>query len=303
MVIINYHVPCKIVRQFAQYGDESLELDFCPPTGKEKREDRACVVTLHGGGFMGGSRMDEWSYETARELRHKGFAVVNVDYRLGLKGTKMTLSTALKFGGMMQRSIDMAVEDLARALFYLYHNAEKFDIDPHKIILVGCSSGAITALQLGYYIANSVLNQATRQLPKAKRVPLRPAAIVAYSGAILCGDRGVHHEDPIPTMLYHGLNDRIVRPGMTPCSLTKRFYGSERLHEEFKRHEGSLSRMVLFLEAWHEVSVFLPKMVNSFCGFVDDVFAGRSGCSLDVSLSKRVEPEDWMRGDIFTLMK
>ncbi len=106
---------------------------------------------------MEGSRKDQWSYGVARELCRKGFAVVNVDYRLGLKGLKMSLPTMLRFGGSMQRSVDMAAEDLARAIDYLFCYADEFDINPYKIVVAGSSAGAIAALQLGYYIANSML--------------------------------------------------------------------------------------------------------------------------------------------------
>ena len=82
---------------------------------------------------MEGSRKDQLSYETARELCHRGFAVVNIDYRLGLKGLKLSLPTVLRFGSLMQRSIDMAAEDLARAIDYLFRHADELDINPYKI--------------------------------------------------------------------------------------------------------------------------------------------------------------------------
>jgi predicted esterase len=260
------------------------------------------VVTLHGGGFMEGSRKDQLSYETAGELCHRGFAVVNIDYRLGLKGLKLSLPTVLRFGSLMQRSIDMAAEDLARAIDYLFRHADELDINPYKIVVAGSSAGAIAALQLGYYIANSVLNQVTRALPRINRVPLRPAAIVSYSGAILSA-RGAHHEDPIPTMLYHGLKDKLVPSNMLPCLLTRRLYGSERLHKEFKQHEG-VFRTTLFAEAWHEVSLLLPKSAEQFCGFVDDVFAGKNDHSLSVSLrGSGIKPDEEWKKNIVGLLK
>lgn len=49
---INYHVPGKVVHRFATYEGGPLELDFCPPLSE--REDRPCVITLHGGGVHRG---------------------------------------------------------------------------------------------------------------------------------------------------------------------------------------------------------------------------------------------------------
>lgn len=183
---------------------------------------------------------------------------------------------------------------------YLFRHADELDINPYKIVVAGSSAGAIAALQLGCYIANSVLNQVTRALPRINRVPLRPAAIVSYSGAIL-SDRGAHHEDPIPTMLYHGLKDKLVPSNMLPCLLTRRLYGSERLYKEFKQHEG-VFRTTLFAEAWHEVSLLLPKSVEQFCGFIGDVFAGKNDHSLSVSLRRSKPDEEWKK-NIVGLLK
>lgn len=296
MVIINYHVPGKIVRCFATYEDGPLKLDFYPPVEKEQREDRACVITLHGGGFMKGSREDEWSWETARELCHKGFAVANVDYRLGLKDKKISL---LRLGGLMEQSINMAVEDLAWAIIYLCGHAKEFDIDPRKIILAGCSAGAIVALQLGHYLANDASNWTIRILSE---LDFWPVAIAAYSGAVMCSPGMFRHENPIPTMLYHGLKDRIVRPGMIPCSLGKRFYGSVRLYEEFERHTGTF-RMRIFPNAWHEVSMLLPRSTEEFCEFVEDALAQKDDHSLKVSLRTGIDSDEQMKSSIFGLLK
>lgn len=209
----------------------------------------------------------------------------------------------LKFGSLMQQSIDMAAEDLARAIAYLCDHESELDINPYRIVLAGCSAGAIVALQLGYYVSNSMLNQVTMGLPKINRVPLRPAAIAAYSGAVLCDNRGIYHEDPIPTMLYHGLRDKIVRPGMTPCSFGRRLYGSMRLYDEFKRHEKGTFRNMIFPEAYHEVSLLLPKSVEQFCTFVDDAFAGKDGHSSGVSLRRTgLESAEWQR-NIFEVLR
>ena len=142
----------EIVKQTYDYaaamvvGCYNLQMDVYSPL--KQRTDRACVITLHGGGFAEGSRQDEWSVKSAKALTEKGFVVISVDYQQGMQKEDIFRqnSSLLRLHYLFQYCIDLALYDLAKAIRYVYDNAAALNIDSDRIILAGCSSGAIMAL-------------------------------------------------------------------------------------------------------------------------------------------------------------
>ena len=126
--------------------DSALYLDVWSP--EVPRSDRACVIALFGGGFIVGERNNELQCDIARQLTARGYTVVSPDYRLGLKDSAMVAShnTLTKSNDLFQWVIDIAAEDCAAAIAYVVANAGKLNINPDRIVLTGCSAGAITVL-------------------------------------------------------------------------------------------------------------------------------------------------------------
>ncbi|MGA2361652.1 MAG: alpha/beta hydrolase [Candidatus Aminicenantales bacterium] len=85
------------------------------------------VMLIHGGGWVAGTK--EEAALSALPYLAMGFAVVNVEYRLG----KTSLAPA-------------AVEDCLCALHWIGRNAKKYNFDLNKLVVTGGSAGGHLAL-------------------------------------------------------------------------------------------------------------------------------------------------------------
>ncbi len=116
------------------------------------------LMYIHGGGWVGGSK--ESSVLRLLPWLEKGWAVVNVQYRLGA----VSLAPA-------------AVEDCLCALRWVIRNAEEYDIDPDRIVVTGNSAGGHLALTTGMIPASAGLD---RQCPGNEELSV--AAIINWYG-------------------------------------------------------------------------------------------------------------------------
>lgn len=94
------------------------------------------VMMIHGGGWMA-SNKDDYVL-TAVPYLVMGFAVVNVEYRLG----KVSLAPA-------------AVEDCQCALRWIGRHAKEYNLDLEKVIITGPSAGGHLALTTGMIPASA----------------------------------------------------------------------------------------------------------------------------------------------------
>jgi acetyl esterase/lipase len=85
------------------------------------------VMMIHGGGWLFGTKEDSVLY--LLPYLQMGFAVVNVEYRMG----SVSLAPA-------------AVEDCLCALHWIGRNAKKYAFDPGKVVITGGSAGGHLAL-------------------------------------------------------------------------------------------------------------------------------------------------------------
>jgi acetyl esterase/lipase len=85
------------------------------------------VMMIHGGGWLFGSKEDSVLY--LLPYLQMGFAVVNVEYRMG----SVSLAPA-------------AVEDCLCALHWIGRNAKKYQFDLGKLVITGGSAGGHLAL-------------------------------------------------------------------------------------------------------------------------------------------------------------
>ncbi|MFR9649151.1 MAG: alpha/beta hydrolase [Rikenellaceae bacterium] len=126
----NVAVPkgdCNYSTEFVEYKQidtVTLDIFVVTPDGIAKGEKRPAVVFIHGGGWNNGSYA---SFENhARYLATKGLVTFSVNYRLKNKN-KTTPYEALL--------------DAKSAIRFIRANAERFNIDPDKIITSGGSAG------------------------------------------------------------------------------------------------------------------------------------------------------------------
>lgn len=142
------------------YGDQSydsfaetkLDIFTIDPSQKSKTP---LVIYFHGGGFRSGDKKD--SHGDAKNYLTKGVAYATVNYRM--------LGSAPVAG----KTLLLPLNDSRRAVQFIRHYAASLNIDTNKIVLIGSSAGASTALWIGMQddmkVASSndpVLRQSTR---------------------------------------------------------------------------------------------------------------------------------------------
>lgn len=193
--------------KFAQRDTCELFLDFydATPGVSDTLEGHArpAVIFVFGGGFIAGSRSEEWYLPWFKTLNDNGYKVFTIDYRLGLKGVKgMGVSKV----GLILNAVDLGVEDLCSATSFIVDNAEAFGIEPSKLVVSGSSAGAMISLQTEWYISNSS-PKVTAILPAG----FNYAGLMSFAGAVLSDHGYVKYPvAPCPQLLIHGTLDETV---------------------------------------------------------------------------------------------
>lgn len=169
-------------------------------------ELRPCLLFVFGGGFVSGTRDNERYLPYFEYYARRGFVVVSLDYRLGMRRAieAGTLDEST-FPGAFMQTLAWAVEDLYDATSYVVSRAAQWGIDPARIVASGSSAGAITVLMGEYGICN---RQALAQnLPK----DFNYAGVISFAGAIFDTQEDLRWaRTPAPMLLFHGDADRNV---------------------------------------------------------------------------------------------
>lgn len=158
-------VEANVVYQHASGQD--LKLDVYRPW-RESKTPLPVVINFHGGGWVAGKREDRAL--TVLPWLQMGFAVINVQYRLG----NVALAPA-------------AVEDTLCALQWVGRNAERYRFDLNKVVTTGDSAGGHLALATAMIPSDSPLtNQCAFYEPSwsgpYKNAAPKVAAVVNWYG-------------------------------------------------------------------------------------------------------------------------
>lgn len=277
--------------------DSTLYLDVWHPANP--RADRAAVVSVFGGGFVIGKRDDSLQSRTARMLSERGFTVISIDYRLGLKDSAKVaeLQGLLKIDDLFQYCIGLAVEDCAAAIAWVCAHATELGINTSKIILTGNSAGAITVLQLDYSRANALSPAAL--LPDG----WKPAAVIPYAGGVMCRKRDLKYAaPPAPTMLLHGVEDKIVAYSHFGLPFSAGMFGSNRISKQFRKQEIP-HWIIRFKGIGHEVASWFPQSVELFCCFAEQTLSGRISWLDAVMTDSRLQPTVWTDMNMLRMYK
>ena len=184
---------------YAVKGPDTLKLDFFRM--KDDTAPRPTMILSFGGGWWTGSR-----YSMAPEMYLlKGFNVACIDYRISLERFMFVDSNV--DGYKYVRAITRAVEDTYDATRFLLDRSDSLGIDAGRIVLAGCSAGAINSVMAEYLLCNDD-PIATSRLPEG----FNYAGVISGAGGVwkLGMSHPVYKWAPCPHMFIHGTVDNIV---------------------------------------------------------------------------------------------
>ena len=119
--------------------------------------DRPVLIYAFGGGFAMGSRSSAFQIPYYKHFVDRGFVVLAIDYRLGVKapegGKVEDLPVPEGYETRFDYAVRIACEDMIDATAYVVAHADEWGVDPTKIILSGSSAGAMTSLNAAYEVA------------------------------------------------------------------------------------------------------------------------------------------------------
>ena len=95
------------------------------------------MVWVHGGGFAGGSSVEQHSYDPSNLASENDIVVVSLNHRLNILGY-FDLS---QYGEKYAHSGNVGMADIVLALKWVRDNIEKFGGDPGNVTLFGQSGG------------------------------------------------------------------------------------------------------------------------------------------------------------------
>ena len=172
------------------------------------------VVTIHGGGFIGGSKVA--TAFVSNQFAQRGYIVASIDYRLSGDAPVPTSRVESIYDNLgrpdpstQASAVVAAMDDTMTALDFLHARP---DVEPSQTILWGNSAGAITALFVGYGMDEFDI----------KRPPV--AAVISNSGGFvgqraasdfIDENRGVIDDPPYsysegPIFMTHATGDTVV---------------------------------------------------------------------------------------------
>lgn len=239
---------------FAQRDTCSLYLDVYDVTSGAETSylgnPKPAVLFVFGGGFVSGERSSDFYQEWFKTLNDNGYAVVTIDYRLGMKGYKVGkgISGLLKAADRFKLSQDIAVEDVFSAVDFLWRNREEVGIDPDNLVIAGSSAGAITALAAEYAIVNG----------EAKGLPegFNFKGVMSFAGGIM-SDSGApkFKAEPCPILFLHGTADGAVAYNKLGA-LGKGIWGSNYLVKQLDKM-GADYCIYRFTGRTHDVAAYM----------------------------------------------
>lgn len=188
--------------------NQILRTDIYQPVGDTAR-NRALVILLFGGGFISGSRSQDYIVMAGNYLAKRGYVAAGIDYRIGIAGV-----SSLE----LSKTVYRATQDSKAAVRFFRSKADSLGIHPEKIFLMGFSAGAITAIQTAYWQQHevpSIIDTLTMgSFQFGSGTPFfhdKPNGVVSCAGAI--GDTSWINLEAVPLALWHNRTDNTVPYG------------------------------------------------------------------------------------------
>ena len=244
-------------------GKDTLKLDIYEPEN-DSLTKRPLFVIVHGGGFNSGTRDVNSLVNLAENVAKKGYVVTSIDYRLLTKGEYFSCNLPVK---KKLKVYSNAADDLLSALEYIIKYKTNFRIDESKIVILGISAGAETALNI-IYNRELVIKNLDRY------AAIKPAAVISISGALLNADI---INNGVPGIFYHGELDKIVpysKGAHHTCDLKSKGFlmidGSQRIVEKLENLDASFMFYTYRKQGHSEFDIPNSDIKEAFI-FVNDI--------------------------------
>lgn len=229
---------------FAERDTCQLYMDVYMPD--DTLSSHPCVFFVFGGGFKSGERNSPSAVAYMEKIAENGMVGIAIDYRLGLKGVETT--SLVELAKVMERAVNMGVEDTYSAVNYVLTHAAQFKVNPSQLVLSGSSAGAIISLQCDYYLQNR------HELSKVLPANFKFGGIVSFSGAIAAFNGKVkYQQQPAPTLFMHGTKDKLVVYNKLMV-FGKGMFGSNALAKQFVKNRWPY-QFIRFTNFGHEIAV------------------------------------------------
>lgn len=262
---------------YAQRDSCTLYMDIYTPDKVDS--SGITVLYMFGGGFLKGDKREEIE-EWFKILNDRGFNVVSIDYRLGLKGANLK---GLAFIKSLDNAIDMAVEDLFSATLFLINEGAKYGIDANKLVLTGSSAGAMAVLQGEYEICNGGALAAV--LPQDYNY----CGVIPFAGAVFDNHNPLRFATrPCPILLFHGIEDHLV-PYKKIAVFNMCFGGSNEVAKVLKK-QGWPCSIYRYEDRGHEVSIYGVYCAPMFIDFIESRIIGKSAATFDATVNDPASP-------------
>ncbi|MEO0403877.1 MAG: alpha/beta hydrolase [Bacteroidota bacterium] len=193
----------KIEEVYAIKNGDTLGLDvYQMESPSLNKIAKPVVMFVHGGGFFTGKRNETNIEDFCKFLAKEGYLVVNMDYRLTLKGRGFgcKIPAEDKIG-----AIANCVSDVRTATQWLLDS--DFNIDKEKVFLAGSSAGAEAILHVPFWDALEMDLDESKLFNK-----FRYAGLMAFAGAMVDTSL-INSDNQLPMLLFHGTCDPLVPYG------------------------------------------------------------------------------------------
>ena len=199
---------------------ESLLMDIHVPEG-DSATNRPLVVFVHGGGFFGGTKGDDFG-ASSTFFAQAGYVDADINYRLiDTVGSEEEITEA-----QLKLAIIQAVHDLRAAIRFFVAdaaNSNTYRVDPDNVFIGGYSAGAVTVLHAAYlntidelstfndqnivdYVNMNGGLQGNSGNDSSTNFTLR--GVMNLSGALVSAN--LINAEEIPVISFHGTADTVV---------------------------------------------------------------------------------------------
>lgn len=242
---------------YATKDNTDLKLDYYAPADSSETsfcdKRKPTILFMFGGGFKEGTRDGKEYLGYFKAMTEKGYAVISIDYRLGMK------DVATKGGPgafkLFDKAIHMAMEDLYYATLFLLENGKVIGVDANNLVLAGSSAGAICALQGAWEC--DIRSNYTVIMPRG----FQYAGVMSFAGGVI-SDRGFPEFSTgiCPMLLFQGTADKVVEYKKQQI-FNKGFFGTDAIVTSLEK--ANAQAMVFRFEGnGHEIAGLMDRTVD-----------------------------------------